>query len=81
MCPRSSWSYTVGIVWKEFDEVLATKKESARSLDGFPNSAYTSAGGIVLGGLPLLSAASRTVLIPKTSTRADLCDPQTPFCL
>ena len=64
----------------EFDELMATNKESAPGPDGIPYSLHRCAGGlgstflfkvyqhILAGGLVLLQfAASRTVFIPKSS--------------
>ena len=61
----------------EFDEIMATKKESAPGRDGIPYSLHRCAGG--LGSLFLVNvyqhvlvpeqfAASRTVFIPNPST-------------
>ena len=71
-------TWTVGL--DEFEELLASKRESAPGPDGSPNSVYRSAGGIgakflfatylaTLQGkaLPVGSGASRIVFIPKTS--------------
>ena len=64
----------------EFDELMATKKESAPGLDGIPYSFYRCAGALgsqvlfnaytpVLEGgtIPALLAESRTLFIPKSS--------------
>ena len=64
----------------EFDELMATKKESAPGPDGIPCSLYRCAGGLgsqflfnapkhVLEGgtISALFAESRTVFIPKSS--------------
>ena len=64
----------------EFDELLATKKESAPGPDGIPYSSYRCAGGlgfqfsynaynhVIEGGpVPAQLAASRTAFIPKSS--------------
>ena len=64
----------------EFDELMATKKESAPGPDGIPYSLYRCAGGLdstillkasqqkLAGGpVPSQFAASRTVFIPKSS--------------
>ena len=64
----------------EFDELLATKKESAPGLDGMPYSFYRCAGGLgsrilfcaykhVLEGgtIPTHFTERRTVFIPKSS--------------
>ena len=69
---------------QEFDEMTATKKESAPGPDGIPYGIYRCAGGlgsrflfsayesVVEGGsVPTHSAASRTVFIPKSSTVDD----------
>ena len=63
---------------EEFDEMIATKKESARGPDGIPFGIYRRAGGLVSrclcnaqrivvegGSVPIRFAASRTVFIPK----------------
>ena len=67
----------------EFDELIATKNESAPGPDGIPKSLYRCAGGLgsrflhiaykhVLEGgvIPALFAESRTVFISKSS---DVC--------
>ena len=64
----------------KFDELQATKKESAPGPDGIPYSLYRCAGGlgsqflykaykhVIEGGpVPAQFAASRTVFIPKSS--------------
>ena len=64
----------------EFDELIATKNESAPGPDGIPYRFYRCAGGlgsqflcnaykhVIEGGLvPALFASSGTVLIPKSS--------------
>ena len=64
----------------EFDELMATKKESAPDLDGIPYSLHRCAGGlgsqflfnaykhVVEGGtIPALFAESRTVFLPNCS--------------
>ena len=69
---------------QEFDEILATKIESAPGPDGIPCGIYRCAGGlgsrflfnayksVVEGGsVPTHFAASRTVFIPKSSTVDD----------
>ena len=65
---------------REFDGMMATKKESAPGLDGIPCTIYRGAGGLgsqflfdaykrVLEGgvVPAHFGASRTVVIPKSS--------------
>ena len=71
------------IVKQEFDEMLATKRESALGPDGIPYSNYRCAGGlgsqllfnayssIVEGGSVPLLFAGRTVFIPKSSAVDD----------
>ena len=71
------------IVKQEFDEMLATKRESALGPDGIPYSLYTCAEGlgsqllfnayrsIVEGGSVPLRFAGRTVFIPKSSAVDD----------
>ena len=69
---------------REFDEMIATKKESAPGPDGIPYSIDRCAGGLrshslfnayesVLegGAVPTQFAASRTVFIPKSSNVDD----------
>ena len=69
---------------QEFDEMIATKKESAPGPVGIPHGIYRCAGGlgsrflfnahkcVVEGGsVPTHFAASRTVFIPESSTVDD----------
>ena len=69
-----------GKLTREFDEMIATKKEPAPGPDGIPHSIYRCAGGLgshflfnvykrVLEGgvVPTHFAASRNVFIPKSS--------------
>ena len=69
---------------REFDNIMATKKETAPGSDGIPKSIFWCAGGLrcqflfdayqrVLegGAVPSQFAASRTVFIPKSSTVDD----------
>ena len=68
---------------QEFDEVLATKKESALGPDGIPKSIQRCAGwfgsqlllnayrSIVEGGSVPLRFAGRTVFVPKSSAVDD----------
>ena len=64
----------------EFDELMATKKESAPGPDGIPYGAWRCAGGLVSqllfneykhvlegGAIPALFAESRTVFLPESS--------------
>ena len=72
------------IQWKidkhEFDELMATQKESEPGSDGIPHRIYGCAGGLGSqflfdaykralegGAIPAHFAASRTVFIPKSS--------------
>ena len=76
--------YCVNFDLHEFDEMIATKKESAPAPDGIPHGNYRCAGGLgshllfnaykrVLegGAVPAHFAASRTVFIPNSPTVDD----------
>ena len=76
---------SIGLDRAEFDDLLASKKDSAPGLDGIPSGIYRFAGGLgskflfhayqaVLEGrnVPTCFAERRTVFIPKTSDTDDL---------